>query len=379
MAIPQIPTIEQIKDRIVSDIETKLNQTIPLLPLAFIKILASAIAGMMFLLYQAILWVYKQIFPATADYTNLVLLGAIVGIVPRSAVAATLLATVPGTGTDVSAGTLFIGSNGVTYRVTTTTAITGGNATNVPLLALTSGQIGNLANGEILNITTTDLNLTGTATITGTQTSGADAESQESFSARVSIRYRTRYITGSPGAHAINGLETPNFIWVGPYEDALLPGVVNVYGRVDNQTDGIPTAGQLVELLNYLTYDPTTGKQVRRVMGVTLNTLPISVRAFEIDIYISDGNPTLNAAIEAAVKEYATTLEPYIQGVSDSRKNVLTNTDSAGVADAVAVASGSKVTNVVITDTVTGLTETNYTLYGGQFVKFSTVTFIPVV
>jgi uncharacterized phage protein gp47/JayE len=379
MAIPQIPTIEQIKDRIVSDIEIKLNQTIPLLPLAFIKVLASAIAGMMFLLYQAILWVYKQIFPATADYSNLVLLGAIVGITPLPAVSAILLATIPGTGTDVSAGTLFIGSNGITYRVTTTTTITAGFALNVPLLALTSGEIGNLANGEILNITTTDLNLTGTATITGTQTSGADAESQESFSARVSIRYRTRYITGSPGAHAINGLETPHFIWVGPYEDALLPGVINVYGRVDNQTEGIPTAGQLVELLSYLTYDPTTGKQVRRVMGITLNCLPITVRAFEIDIYISDGNGTLSATIEAAVEEYATTLEPYIQGVSDSRKNVLTNTDAAGVADAVAVASDAKVANVVITDTVTGLTETNYTLYGGQFVKFSTVTFIPVV
>lgn len=379
MAIPQIPTIEEIKNRIVSDIENKIGQTVPLLPLAFIKVFASAVSGTIFLLYQAILWVYKQIFPATADYFNLVLLGAIVGVTPRKAVSAVIFCDVPGTGTQVSQGTLFIGDNGVTYRVTTNTAIVAGVASDVPMLALTSGEIGNLANGEILNITSTDLDLTGTATVTDTQTSGAKAESRESFSARVSLRYRTRYITGSPGAIAINGLETPNFIWIGPYESATLPGTVDVYGRVDNKTDGIPTNAQLAELLNYLKFDPTTGKEIRRPMGITYVPTAISVRSFEIDIYISGSNPALNAQIQTALENYASSLEPYIIGISDTRKNVLTNTDAAGVADGVAVQAGAKVTNVVITDVLTGLTENNYTLYGGEFVKFSTVNFITVI
>jgi len=379
MAIPQIPTIETIKNRIISDIESKINQTVPALPLSFVRVLASAIAGMIFLLYQAIMWVYKQIFPASADYANLVLLGAIVGITPVSAVSAVILCTVTGSGAQVDQGTLFIGSNNITYRVTTNTTITGGTATDVPIIALTSGDIGNLANGEVLTITSTDLNLDGTATVTSTQTSGADKESDASFSARVSLRYRTRYITGSPAAYALNGLETPNFIWIGPYASITLPGTVEVYGRVDNQTDGIPTSGQLTELVTYLSFDPTTGKETRRPIGDTILPLPITVRSFEIEIYINGGSPSLNSQIETAVKNYATTLEPYIQGISDTRKNVLTNTDAASVADDIAVGSGAKITQVVITDVLTGLPENNYTLWGGEFVKFSVVSFVAVI
>lgn len=380
MAIPQIPSIEEIKNRIVSDIETAIGQTVPFLPLAFVKVLASAIAGTIFLLYQAILWVYKQIFPASADFFNLVLLGDIVGISPVAAVQAVILCDVPGTtGQNVQAGTLFVGSNGITYQVTTTTLIVAGVAPDVPMLAQTSGDIGNLANGEILDITQTDLNLTGTATVTGTQTSGADQESDESFAARVSLRYRTRYITGSPGGYALNGLETPNFIWVGPYADELLPGKVNVYGKVDNQTDGIPTTAQLAELENYLTYDPETGKEIRRPISDTIETLAITVREFDIEIFVNGSSSELNAKMETAANNSIESLEPYIQGVSGSRKNVLTNTDIASEADAIAEQEDAKVTQVTITDVTTGLPESNYTFYGGEFGKFRNFTFTPVI
>jgi len=378
MAIPTIPSIKEIKDRIISDVEGTINQTIPLLPLAFVKVIASALSGMIYLLYQAILWVYKQIFPDSADYFNLVLLGAIVGIEPVPAVQAVLLCDVPGTGPQVNQGTLFIGSNNVTYRVETTTAIVAGVASDVPFLALESGDIGNLANGEILDIVNTDLNLEGTAEVVSTQTSGADEESRDSFAARVSLRYRIRFIAGTPGGYALFGLETPNFIWVGPYADENLPGTVNVYGRVDNQPDGIPTTDQLNELEDYLRFDQETSKEIRRAISDTLNTLAISVREFDLEIFINASSPELNAQIEAAVKTYITTLEPYIIGVSATRKNVLTNTDVAGVADSLAENEGAKVTSVIITDVITSLVESNYQFLGGEFGKFRNVTFTVV-
>ena len=70
MPLPDIPSIEVIKNRIVSDVAGKINQTVPELPLTFVKVLASAIAAFVFLLYQSILWVYKQIFPESADFFN---------------------------------------------------------------------------------------------------------------------------------------------------------------------------------------------------------------------------------------------------------------------------------------------------------------------
>jgi uncharacterized phage protein gp47/JayE len=380
MAIPQIPTIQEIKDRIVTDITGKINQGIPVLPLSFVKVLSSAIASVIFLLYQAILWVYKQIFPQSANYENLKLLGSIVGISPVPAVSAVILCTIPGTtGAWVYAGETFIASNNITYRVTTDTEIIAGNATNVPLLALTSGKDGNLDNGEILNIVRTNLSLTGTATVTGTQTTRANEESQASISARVIIRYRTRYITGSTGAYVLNGLKCPNFIWIGPYADTILPGKVNVYGRVDNTADGIPTTAQLTALLDCLTYDPTTGKAYLKPIGDTIECLPISNRQFDIEVFINAGSPTINALIETALNNYIYALEPYIEGVSVSRKNVMTNSDATKAADSVAVQYDAKVIQVVITDVITALVETNYTLYGGEFAAWRNITFTATV
>ena len=376
MSIPQIPTIEEIKDRIVTDITGKINQAVPSLPLSFVKVLASAIAGVVFLLYQSILWTYKQIFPQSAEYENVKLLGALVGISPTPAVNAVIFCTIPGTtGAWVYRNKTFIGSNNVTYRVTTDTEIIAGNATNVPLLALTSGEIGNIEIGEVLDIVQTDLSLTGTATVTGSQTSGSDEESQTKFTSRVTIRYRTRYITGSTAAYVLNGLECPNFIWIGPYSDETLPGKVNVYGRVDNVSTGIPTSAQLIELLDYLTYEQSSGKLYYRPIGDSIECFPISNRLFDITIHINAGSSTINALIEDALNDYIFGLEPYIEGVSVSRKNVLTNTDAATTADGIAVQYDAKVVSVVITDTITGLVETNYTLYGGEFAAWRNIAF----
>jgi len=380
MAIPQIPTIEEIKLRIETDITDKINQGVPVLPISFVKVLASAMSGMIFLLYQAILWVYKQIFPQSAEYANLRLLGIIVGITPIPAVSAIILCTVPGTtGSWVYSGVTFIGSNNITYRVTTSTEIIDGEATDVPMLALTSGEDGNLDNGEVLDIVQTNLSLTGTATVTGTQTTGADEESQSSLSARITIRYRTRYITGSVAAYVLNGLECANFIWIGPYADVDLPGTINVYGRVDNTSDGIPTTDQLTDLYDCLVYDPTTGKRTRKPVCDIVNCLPISNREFDIEIFINDGNSTINSLIETALNDFIFALEPYIEGVSVSRKNVLTNTDAAKTADSIATQYDAKVTQVVVTDVLTGFAETNYTLYGGEFATWRNITFTAVV
>ena len=378
MAIPEIPNITVIKNRIQSDIETSISQTIPALPLSFVKVLSSAIAGMIYLNYQATLWVYKQIFPESADYQNLILLGDLIGLSPTDAIQAILLCDITGSGVSVLAGTQFIGSNNVVYEVTTTTAIVAGTAADVPLLALESGDIGNLANGEVLNIVQTDAGLDGTATVASTDTSGADQESQISFSARVALGYRTRNYAGTPGGYALYGLETPNFVWVGPYADLTLPGTVIVYGKVDNQTDGIPTTTQLTELENYLTYDPDTGEAIRKPIGDILDVQPISRRTFDLEVFINGGNAELESEIESALEDYIDTLEPYITGVSITRKNVLTNANVASLADSLADNDGATVTQVVITDTVTSLPETNYTFYGGEFGKWGTITFTDV-
>jgi len=378
MALPIIPSVEQIKDRIISDVEGKINQTIPALPLSLVKVMAAAIAATVFLLYQSILWVYKQIFPNSADRASLILLGAVVGITPTQAVQAILLCDVPGSGAQVNAGTLFISNIGITYRVQTTTAIVGLFAPDVPMIALTGGEIGNLANGEILDISQPVVGLDGTAEVASTDTLGVDEESDESFAARVSLRYRIRYITGSTGAYAVNGLEAPNFIWIGPFEDETEPGKVNVYGKVDNQPDGIPSGAQLAVLESYLEFDPDTGKSIRRPIGSEDTVNAISTRSFDIQVNINQSTPDINTAVEAAIEAQSETIEPYIEGLSDARRDVYTNTDVAGAANSAATTEGAKVVSVVLTDVTAAAVVANYTVFGGLFIKIRNISFVVV-
>ena len=75
MPLPNIPTTEEIYDRIIADIESKISQTTPLFPKAFNIVLAKALAGVFTILYKFGQWGIKQIFTITQDIESLQLKG----------------------------------------------------------------------------------------------------------------------------------------------------------------------------------------------------------------------------------------------------------------------------------------------------------------
>ena len=46
------PTTQEVGDNIIAQLEASLNQSIPLLPKAFVRVLAKALAGVFILLYK---------------------------------------------------------------------------------------------------------------------------------------------------------------------------------------------------------------------------------------------------------------------------------------------------------------------------------------
>jgi uncharacterized phage protein gp47/JayE len=377
MAIPTIPTIAAIRTRIISDIEGKIGDTVPLLPKAFVFVLAASLAGLFFLLYQAIMWVYRQIFAQSAEWGSLLFMGTILGLTPTTEVACVIACTVTGSGANVPKGTVFFAANGIGYKVTTTTTIIDGTAADVPLRALTAGAIGTLIAGDELNISKTTLGLDGTATVTSVTTDGSDSEAKENFRARVIARFRHRATGGSVYDYNMWGMEMPNAIWCGPYNDETMANKIHVYLAVDNQTDNIPTSAQLLTLEDYLTLDPDTGYANRAPMNDLLECHAITRHEFDVDITVQDCDTDTQDAIEAAVTDYIAAFRPYIEGVTDARDDTMTVSNVSNVAQDTAALDGGTVVSVTITDVVTAaeIPGDRYTFQSGEFGKVRNVDF----
>ncbi len=378
MSIPVIPTLTEIKARIVADISNKVNQTTPALPKAFNSVLAGAIAGFILLLYQAILWTYRQIYPSTADEKSLALLGSLVNINRLPAEFAVLQADVTGVNGYTIVDDTFRSSTNVVYKVTTGAVIAGGTA-SVVLTAQESGEIGNLPNATILDIVSPNANLDGTATITATNTSGDDAESLDSYRTRVISEYSKRRTGGAPADYEAWGLETPNFDWISPLDDPDTAGEVIVYGRVDNRTDGISTGNQLTELGTFLNVDPVTGLRTRHPIGPPTTEVAISRFLFDIEIFIQNTTPQIEADVEIGVTTYVETQEPFNEAIRTIVKDTISNGGISTAANDIANLQGSTVTAVILTQTTPILIIPSYQLFGGEFGKVNSITFTPVV
>src|SRR4030042_4776893 len=133
------PTIAAIKAQIITDIEGAIGQSVPILPKAFVRVLAAALAGAVSLLYRFGAWIYRQIFPQPADADALILIGGQYGLTITAAVNAILTATATGVDeTIIPAGTIwYIGD--LAYSQTASAEIASGTAT-ITIECLTAGD-----------------------------------------------------------------------------------------------------------------------------------------------------------------------------------------------------------------------------------------------
>lgn len=375
MALPTIPTVSEIRARIITDIEGKIDQTTPALPKAFNRVLAGAIAGVVILLYNSILWVYRQIFPETADYAALVLLGRLVGLSPTPAVKAVITANVYGTtGESVAVGTTFRTATNYLYQVTTGGTISGGQCL-CTLAAVTAGDASNVADGETLSILSPDTVLTGTAIVVSTTTTGADAETEAHFRSRVVVRYKRRHTGGSVADYYLWAMEAPHVSWASPVAGDE-PLYVWIYVEVDDQVDGIPTSGELTTVESYVTTDPITGIQDRKPICDVVTALPITRKAFNVTVDIKDGTAEIKSAITSALTDYFLDLSPYNEGISTDNNSAMTDSGVSSVAFDIASASGASILDLVVYDGDTSYQASSYILYGGQKAKLGTVTYV---
>lgn len=392
------PTTADIADNIVSQIEAQISQTVPLLPKAFIRVLAKALAGVFVLLYKYAGFMFLQWFVSTATMAATTVNGRVVRplvewgrlIGEGDPVAATQAELVVNITVENQVGSLPSGSQllnsttGVTY-ITVASVLLNAATVQATIRAVSdqqggagAGVIGNMQAGQTLSFASPLPNVARDVTVDSQAVTGSDAETEEAYRARIIARFQRRPQGGAYVDYRIWGLPVAGIVDILPYTGD--PGQVNVYVEAtvasSGSPDGIPTTAQLDAVADAIEFD-VDGLASRRPANAFVNVLAITRTAFDVEVtgLTGDDVPALQTAIDDALTEYFLGRQPFIAGLSVlPRLDRIAQTAVAGIIDTIVSAQGGSFTGVTVEESATPVTV--YTLGEGEKAKLGTLTFV---
>lgn len=279
------PTIAELQEGLISDIDSRLDDTDTRVRRSFLGILARVLAGGLHMLYGFLAWVARQAFPDTAEDEYLERWAAIWGIrkaPPVRAIGTAALSGAPGTA--VAAGTVLRSSAGQDYRTTAEENVGAGGTVEIAIEAVIAGAAGNAAGQIRLGLVSPIAGIESAATAGGAIEGGANEESNGSLRARLLKRLRTTPRGGTAADYEVWGLAghaAVTRVWARPLADGL--GTVTVYLMSDDATDsGIPAAAVVDAVQAHIdAHRPVTAAAT--VAAPTAAPLDISIRNVEPD------------------------------------------------------------------------------------------------
>lgn len=390
----ETPTTQQIADNIVAQLEGALSQSVPLLPKAFCRVLAKALAAVFVLLFKYVSWTFLQLFVRHASARETVIGGRkIVPLVewgrllnvgdPLPAERAELeiqLSVLQVTGQPLPGGTQVLRpETGVLYRTKSAVLLDAPTKTVIVVASSDqeggdgSGARGNLQPGEVLQFANPPPEVGREAVVVAQVVTGADAEPGEVYRARVLRRARRKPQGGAYADYQLWAEGVPGILNAYPYTG--LPGGVTVYVEAtvesSGSADGIPTPAQLAAVVDAIELNER-GKASRRPVNAAVSVVPIYRQAFEVAVIgleADDPEPTVEA-IRNAVIDYLVTREPFIGGLSElPRRDRITQGAVAGVVMNTAEAEGATVSSVELR--IAGVKHSEFSLYHGQKAKLA--------
>jgi uncharacterized phage protein gp47/JayE len=358
-------TISEIRDLITDSIQEKFNQSLKMLPKAFLRVMAVVFAGIFIVLCKQIGWLFLQLSPETAYWGEasvllrrvrpLVMRGRLIGVGdPKTGTQWRGAATAKATGV---AGTLVAGTQlkaeatGKLY-ITEESVPMDAPEVAVPLICAESGGAGNLDAGDVLRFTAPLGIAEKTAVAGAAAESGADDETEAEYRARVVARFRSPPLGGALSDYRRWASDAPGVLNTYPYKELETPSGVLLFvsGVPGLFPDRVPTPELLAAVGKACTYDPETGKQSRKPVTAVLdpdadgtcpNARPVRIIPFDARISGVAGVPASGFAQAArpALENYFMGREPYIRGLSDdnnktntvSKNNVSAQVDQAAV------------------------------------------------
>jgi uncharacterized phage protein gp47/JayE len=399
--MPVTPNTVDVSDSIVAQLEVALSQAIPLLPKAFTRVLAKALAAFLVILYKYAGFIFLQMYAAyaSAEETEvngrtirpLIELGRLVGVGdPDAPTRAELVAAVTVTNQtgqlDANAQLLYA-PTGIVYLTVAAVALDAPTV-NVSVRASSdpegnggAGSIGNRQPGDVLQFASPLPNVASDVVVASVTTTGADAEDIElSYRPKVIGRFQARPQGGAYADYRVWGEEPAGILHVYPYTSDT-PGEVDNYVEATEESsgspDGIPTSDQLAAVRASIERTQE-GLASRRPANAGVNVYPITRWGFDVTVLglLGPDVPAAQVDIETALDEHLRSLEPFIEGLSAlPSRNIVSREALGGIAYEAATGQGATFGSLVMFRAGSLIEINSYMLDHGEKAKLSGITF----
>ena len=363
------PTTQELSDNIIAQLEASFNQTIPLLPKAFNRVLAKVLGGVFILLFKYGGFIFLQMFVQSATIKDTTIFGIVISPLkfwgrligvgdPTAGTNAELLIDITvtnQTGSLPSGSQLVSALNGFTY-ITLGSVLLDAATVQATIKAVAdqaggngTGAAGNLDPADIVSFANPLPNVARDTVVVSQTVTGADPESTEAYRQRIIDRFQKRPQGGAYADYEEWAEEAAGIIRAYPYTGQ--PGEVDVYTEAtvesSGNADGIPTGAQLNAVLNLINFDEN-GVPNRRNANAFVNSLPITRTAFDITVTGIAGVGDLaqvQTDITTGMTEYFLSTEPFIPGLSIlPRNDQITRTRVSAIVEDIVTAAGGTFT-----------------------------------
>lgn len=340
-----IPTLQQLKTQIISNLESQYGANIPPVGKSAIRTFAIVFSGIFKLIYLAIADVQKNVWPDTADPVSkggtlerfgLVKLGrnpfkAVAGqyeVIVTGEIGAVIPASTTFKSDDdsTSPGYLFILDNEFTFNNLNET---------ITLRALTPGTEAILNSGDTLTVTSPIADVDNSAEVYATIEEPLAAEEIEDYRQAIIDSFRLEPKGGAATDYILWALDAQGVETVYPYAKTGYSNEIVIYveATIVDSTDqqGTPSVQLLSDVEDVIEYDPDTTLPVlergRRPLGVfNIDFLAITVK--DIDIEIVGWTSVTNAqqtAVDTALRAMIAEIRPYVAAAypTDEKNDIL--------------------------------------------------------
>ena len=326
-----IPKFEDLRQSVLNDLRNKLGVS-TMVGKMFLQVFALVQAGKLKLIYLTAAYIYRNIYPDTADSETLGGTLERFGIVklgrypnPPTAgkyqiqVTGEAGATIPANSTLKSLDTstspdkMFVIDDGFTFDSPTGL---------VTIRALELGMDSLLEVNDQLQFTQPIENVNSFVTVTSVIEMPTAGETIEEYRQSVLDAYQIESQGGAKSDYVLWADDVSGVRRVYPY--VAVPGILDIYVEA-TENDGVPASAMLTEVKNAVKFDPETGK-ARAPIGIDeINTVAVNIVPVVIEITdLSDAG--LQNTIEENIKAFLKNIRPFRAGVDnprDANKNKL--------------------------------------------------------